>query len=76
MASDLDNELARLPSSCDQTGLSTQEEEAGDLPPSQEFSLPPVDSGKDAWLMLASAFLIEGFVWGNSTLCNLRDLLN
>ncbi|KAH7018636.1 putative MFS monocarboxylate transporter [Macrophomina phaseolina] len=53
MASDLDNELARLPSSCDQTGLSTQEEEAGDLPPSQD--------GKDAWLMLASAFLIEGF---------------
>lgn len=29
-----------------------------------EFSLPPVDRGKDAWLYLISAFLIEMLVWG------------
>ncbi|KAI5922670.1 MFS general substrate transporter [Camillea tinctor] len=30
----------------------------------QEFSLPPVDGGKDAWLFLAACFAIEGLVWG------------
>jgi hypothetical protein len=29
-----------------------------------EFSLPPVDGGKDAWLFLAACFLIEALVWG------------
>lgn len=29
-----------------------------------EFSLPPVDGGKDAWLFLAAAFMIELLVWG------------
>lgn len=29
-----------------------------------EFSLPPVDGGKDAWLFLGAAFLIEVLVWG------------
>ncbi|RPA71684.1 MFS general substrate transporter, partial [Ascobolus immersus RN42] len=29
-----------------------------------EFSLPPVDGGKDAWLFLAGAFMIEALVWG------------
>ncbi|KAF2734855.1 putative MFS monocarboxylate transporter [Polyplosphaeria fusca] len=29
-----------------------------------EFSLPPVDSGKDAWLFLSAAFLVEVLVWG------------
>ncbi|OTB07091.1 hypothetical protein M426DRAFT_318449 [Hypoxylon sp. CI-4A] len=30
----------------------------------QEFSLPPVDGGKDAWLFLAACFAIEALVWG------------
>lgn len=30
----------------------------------QEFSLPAVDSGKDAWLFLAAAFVVEFLVWG------------
>jgi hypothetical protein len=29
-----------------------------------EFSLPPVDGGKDAWLFLAASFVIEALVWG------------
>lgn len=29
-----------------------------------EFSLPPVDTGKDAWLFLFSAFVLEMLVWG------------
>lgn len=27
-------------------------------------SLPPVDSGKDAWLFLVACFMIECLVWG------------
>lgn len=29
-----------------------------------EFSLPPVDGGKEAWLFLAGSFFIEALVWG------------
>ncbi|KAM7223845.1 Major facilitator superfamily domain containing protein [Rhypophila decipiens] len=33
--------------------------------PSHEFhQLPPVDSGKDAWLFLAACFVLECLVWG------------
>jgi hypothetical protein len=32
-----------------------------------EFSLPPVDGGKDAWLFLFSAFVLEILVWGNTS---------
>jgi hypothetical protein len=31
-----------------------------------EFSLPPVDGGKAAWLFLFSAFVLEILVWGKS----------
>ncbi|EXK76056.1 hypothetical protein FOQG_19184 [Fusarium oxysporum f. sp. raphani 54005] len=31
-----------------------------------QFSLPPVDGGKDAWLFLFAAFLLEALVWGKS----------
>jgi hypothetical protein len=29
-----------------------------------EFSLPPADSGKDAWLFLAACWAVEALVWG------------
>lgn len=29
-----------------------------------EFSLPPVDHGKDAWFFLAACFMSEALVWG------------
>ena len=34
----------------------------------QEFSLPPVDGGKDAWLFLAACCLVEALIWGMYTL--------
>lgn len=27
-------------------------------------SLPPTDGGKDAWLLLASCFMLEAMIWG------------
>ncbi|KAI0102072.1 major facilitator superfamily domain-containing protein [Nemania sp. FL0031] len=36
----------------------------GDLIQRQEFSLPPVDGGKDAWLFLAAVFVVDALVWG------------
>lgn len=30
----------------------------------QEFSLPPADSSKDAWLFLAACWAVEALVWG------------
>lgn len=30
----------------------------------REFSLPPVDGGKDAWLCLVGGFILEMMVWG------------
>lgn len=38
--------------------LSIEEEE------NQQFSLPPADGGKDAWLFLAAAFILEALTWG------------
>ncbi|KAI0405378.1 major facilitator superfamily domain-containing protein [Xylaria palmicola] len=29
-----------------------------------EFSLPPVDSGKEAWLFLAACFVVDALIWG------------
>ncbi|KAI1133427.1 major facilitator superfamily domain-containing protein [Nemania abortiva] len=36
----------------------------GDFVQRQEFSLPPVDGGKDAWLFLAAVFVVDALVWG------------
>jgi len=33
-------------------------------PEGHEFSLPPVDHGKDAYLFLAACFIVEALVWG------------
>lgn len=32
---------------------------------SRQFSLPPVDGGKDAWLCLMGGFCLEVMVWGS-----------
>ena len=34
---------------------------------SDERSMPPTDTGKDALLFLAASFLTEGLVWGASS---------
>lgn len=41
-------------------------------PHHHEFSLPPVDRGKDAWLFLAACFVVEALVWGKSLCVSLR----
>ncbi|KAI1303329.1 major facilitator superfamily domain-containing protein [Xylaria venustula] len=30
----------------------------------QEFSLPPEDGGKDAWLFLSAVFIVDALIWG------------
>jgi hypothetical protein len=55
------NEQSRH-ASTDQIQLNSQEENSS--PHEHEFSLPPVDGGKDAWLYLIAAFFIEMLVWG------------
>ena len=30
----------------------------------REFTLPPADQGKDAWLFLAGCFMVEALIWG------------
>lgn len=37
---------------------------AGEDGHAQEFSLPRVDGGRNAWLCLAGCFCIEALVWG------------
>ena len=29
-----------------------------------QYSLPPADKGRDAWLFLVAAFIMEALVWG------------
>ncbi|KAI1649211.1 MFS general substrate transporter [Daldinia loculata] len=66
-----DIELESISHPIARTGVSTTPDESGtqqaDSQPEdgrQEFSLPPVDGGKDAWLFLAACFAIEALVWG------------
>ncbi|KAJ5094827.1 hypothetical protein N7456_010688 [Penicillium angulare] len=44
----------------DSLGISSQE----DIAEHHEINLPPVDTGKRAWLFLAACFMIEGLIWG------------
>jgi hypothetical protein len=44
------------------------------------FSLPPTDTGKDAWLFLLACFMLEALIWGTSRTdapitCHLTTLL-
>lgn len=48
------------------SGNEVELESFNGLPP-HEFSLPPVDRGKDAWLFLAASFVLEALIWGKST---------
>lgn len=64
MSAETEHELGRISANAAQNSV-VDPEEAGSTTSAHEFSLPPVDGGKDAWLMLVSAFFIESFVWGN-----------
>lgn len=39
-------------------------ESESDFAERHEFSLPPADGGKDAWLFLAAVFVVDALVWG------------
>ncbi|KAJ4334943.1 hypothetical protein N0V95_009034 [Ascochyta clinopodiicola] len=52
----------RYESNIELSAIDPHHNEAGAAEP--EFSLPPVDGGKDAWLFLFSAFVLEMLVWG------------
>ncbi|KAJ0120362.1 Uncharacterized protein HZ326_31751, partial [Fusarium oxysporum f. sp. albedinis] len=43
--------------------LPTQNTEERSFEGHPEFSLPPVDGGKDAWLFLFASFFLEALVW-------------
>lgn len=61
------SELSILPAQGDYRSASHEEPESvfhENPNPEIEFSLPPVDGGKDAWLFLVAAFIIEVLVWG------------
>jgi hypothetical protein len=48
-------------------GQISSEVEGLDLDPTcthQVSALPPVDGGKDAWLFLAAAFMVDAMTWG------------
>lgn len=47
------------------------EEETGHL----DFSLPPADGGKQAYLFLAGAFAVEALTWGKILLLDLDSAI-
>lgn len=36
-----------------------------DITEHNDSNLPPVDTGKGAWLFLAACFMIEALIWGS-----------
>lgn len=48
----------------EQTTFHSEERDMNPNSTMPEFSLPPVDGGRDAWLCLLGCFFIEAFVWG------------
>lgn len=51
-----------------EVGQYDAEAQQGDPDQDQSYHLPPVDTGKDAWLFLAACFVMEAMVWGESSL--------
>jgi hypothetical protein len=60
-------DISKVEAAAPVPGTSPGEDEVAELPSTrQEFSLPRVDGGKDAWLFLTASFFIEALVWGAS----------
>jgi hypothetical protein len=57
---------AETPTSNVNGSTSTPDDSLENQLQNHEFSLPPVDGGKDALLFLAAAFMLEALVWGQS----------
>lgn len=58
----MNEEVQRVQIALDDIALPVLSLENGP-PTQQEFSLPPADGGRDAWLMLAGCAVMEGLVW-------------
>lgn len=58
----MEQEPLELQDRRDGTSVQRTEEHEGNQP--VEFFLPPADRGRAAWLLLAGAFIVEGFCWG------------
>ena len=71
-SANLETEGEMTASTPHQTSISNSNIELNDVNPRHDeagerevqFSLPPVDTGKDAWLFLFSAFIMDILVWG------------
>lgn len=59
------NNVSSLPTGRHDDHHHDQERTSSDEQPHTEFSLPSVDTGKDAWSFLAAAFVLEGLTWGS-----------
>jgi len=62
-----DRDVGRVESSAETTPNISRTNSDANLAASStgvEFSLPPVDGGLNAWMVLIGGFVIEGFVWG------------
>jgi hypothetical protein len=62
-----DRDVGRVESSAETTPNISRTNSDANLAASStgvEFSLPPVDGGVNAWMVLIGGFVIEGFVWG------------
>ncbi|KAL7626422.1 hypothetical protein AAE478_003194 [Parahypoxylon ruwenzoriense] len=57
-------ELTAMSPVSPQAVADSKAEDSGSQSSRQEFSLPPVDGGKSAWLFLAACWLVEALVWG------------
>jgi hypothetical protein len=62
MAASTPRRVSIYDSNIELNDVSPQHDEAG--AGEVQFSLPPVDTGKDAWLFLFSAFVMDILVWG------------
>jgi hypothetical protein len=57
------NDLSNYLGHNNATGINAVQDTPGQTS-NHEFSMPPADCGKAAWLFLAARFVVEALVWG------------
>lgn len=63
-----DTGLSPIPANVNRLSLDSSSNEAADVQHEQaEFSLPPADKGKQAWLFLAACWAVEALVFGEQS---------
>ncbi|KAI1122687.1 major facilitator superfamily domain-containing protein [Nemania abortiva] len=61
---ELTNHVARSRVVSPEEGVNTSPDNSRNSYGNPEFSLPPMDGGKQAWLFLAACFVVDALVWG------------